>query len=158
MKVGLGQDSHRFEKVHTKKKLVLGGTIIQDHVALDGNSDADVVYHAITNAISSVTGVNILGRIADEMCKSGITDSKAYIKEAMKYMNQMTIHHVAISIECKTPKLAGVIPFMKESIASVLNISKTSVGITATSGEDLTPFGQGLGIQALCIITVEGNG
>jgi len=154
IKVGIGQDSHRFEKTISKKQLILGGTVIPGHTALDGNSDADVVLHAITNAISSVTGVNILGDIADQMCKSGITDSKAYVLEAMKYMNQMTISHVAISIECKTPKLAGIIPYIKQSIASILNISTNSVGITATSGENLTPFGQGLGIQALCIITI----
>lgn len=155
IKVGLGQDSHRFEKTMTNKKLILGGTVIPNHVALEGNSDADVVYHAVTNAISSVTGVNILGKIADDMCKSGITDSRYYIEEAMKYMDQMIIRHAAISIECKTPKLADVIPTMKESIASVLKISPKSVGITATSGENLTPFGQGLGIQVFCILTVE---
>jgi 2-C-methyl-D-erythritol 2,4-cyclodiphosphate synthase len=154
IKVGIGQDSHRFEEKPSGKPLVLGGLIIPRHKALDGNSDADVVLHALTNAISSVTGVNILGKIADDMCKSGITDSKAYVKEALKYMNRMTVSHVAISIECKTPKLFDHIPLMKKSVADLLSISPDSVGITATSGEGLTAFGQGLGIQAFCILAV----
>lgn len=153
IKVGIGQDSHRFEKELSEKQLVLGGIVIPGHVALEGNSDADVVLHAVTNAISSVTGVNILGEIADQMCRSGISDSKAYVTEALRYMNKMMVSHVAISIECKTPKLAGIIPRMKESIASVLSISSGAVGITATSGENLTPFGQGLGIAVICILT-----
>ncbi len=154
IKVGIGQDSHRFDSDDSKKDLVLAGVKIAKHTPLAGNSDADVVLHAITNAISSVTGVNILGEIADKMCAAGITDSRAYIKEALKYANDMQIVHVAVSIECKTPKLAKVIDEMKESIAGILSVPKGSVGITATSGENLTPFGQGLGIAAICILTV----
>ncbi len=50
-----------------------------------GNSDADVVLHSITNAVSGVRGVNILGKIADDLCKNhGITDSKVYLEKALE--------------------------------------------------------------------------
>ena len=65
MIVGIGQDSHRFDFENRNKKLVLGGITFEDHVATLGNSDADVVLHAITNAISGVTCKNIIGKVAD---------------------------------------------------------------------------------------------
>ena len=81
IKVGIGQDSHRFEEKPSGKPLVLGGLIIPRHKALDGNSDADVVLHALTNAISSVTGVNILGKIADDMCKSVLRTARLTLRK-----------------------------------------------------------------------------
>ena len=151
----IGQDSHRFDNENLEKALVLGGLLIEDHQGLKGNSDADVVLHAITNAISGITGVNILGNIADKMCnENGITDSKAYLLEAMKYLEK-EICHISVSIECKTPHLEKIIPAMKENIASILNLKSSNIGITATTGEGLTDFGRGLGIQCFCIINVQ---
>lgn len=152
IKVAIGQDSHRFDFNDPIKKLVLGGVIF-DGPPLSGNSDADVVLHALANAISGITGVNILGGIADRMCfEEGITDSSYYVKEALKYFNG-TISHVSFSIECLKPKISPNIPVMKKSIANILNISEDNIGITATTGEGLTDFGKGLGIQCFCIIT-----
>lgn len=153
IKVAIGQDSHRFDFDDSNRKLVLGGVIFEGP-ALSGNSDADVVLHALTNAISGITGVNILGEIADKLClKDGITDSSVYVKEALKYLNG-SISHVSFSIECLKPKITPKIPDMKKNIANLLNISERDVGITATTGEGLTDFGKGLGIQCFCVITV----
>jgi len=152
-RVAIGQDSHRFDFGNTGKKLVLGGVVF-DGPPLSGNSDADVVLHALTNAISGITGVNILGETADRLCLAeGITDSSVYVMEALKYLNG-DICHVSFSIECLTPKITPKIPEMKKSIAGLLKISEASIGITATTGEGLTDFGKGLGIQCFCILTV----
>jgi len=154
VKVSIGQDSHRFDFENTEKRLVLGGVEF-DGTPLLGNSDADVVLHALTNAVSSITGVNILGAVADKIClEDGITDSRVYLFEALKYFKG-SISHVSISIECSTPKISPKIPLMKKNIADLLNISESAVGITATSGEGLTDFGKGLGIQCLCILTAD---
>lgn len=154
MKVGIGQDSHRFDFENKNKKFVLGGVHFEGVTPLAGNSDADVVLHAITNAISGVTCVNILGRKADEMClKKGITDSSEYLKEALKYLVDVKIVHVSISIECSYPRVTPKIPEMRRVISKLLSIPENSVGITATSGEGLSQFGQGQGIQAFCIVT-----
>lgn len=156
MKTGLGQDSHRFETENQDGKvLILGGIEFPGEPALSGNSDADVVLHAITNAISSITGINILGEIADKMCKEqGIKDSSLYLREALKYLRSWEITHVAISLECKRPKITPKIPEMRQKIAQLLGIMPGDVGITATTGEGLTDFGRGLGIQALVILSV----
>lgn len=156
IKVALGQDSHRFDFDDTEKKLMLGG-IFFEGTPLSGNSDADVVLHALANAISGITGVNILGKIADEMCLSrGIPNSSAYVNEALKYLDG-DINHVSFSIECLKPKISPKISEMKKSIAKLLKISENSIGITATTGEGLTDFGKGLGIQCFCILTASIN-
>lgn len=153
MKVGIGQDSHRFDFENKEKKLMLGGIIFEDYPALLGNSDADVVLHAITNAISGVTCQNILGSVTDKMCQAGITDSEAYVKEALKYL-EYKIEHLSISIECKSPKITPKIEEMRENIARILEVKENQVGITATTGEGLTDFGRGEGISVFCILTV----
>ena len=141
MKAAIGQDSHRFEEGYGKP-LILGGVVFSGEVGLLANSDGDVVLHAITNAVSGITGRNILGRVADEMCQSGITDSAEYLREAL-------------SMECLRPKISPMIPAMQEKIAELLGVEPAAIGITATTGEGLTDCGKGLGISVLCILTVE---
>jgi len=155
MKCAIGQDSHKFIN-NESKILILGGVSIHNHSPLKGNSDADVILHSLTNAISGISGVNILGEIADDLClKKGITDSREYVKEALRYMRDYKIVHVSFSIECKTPYLSPYIEEIKESIASLLKIDISNIGLTATSGEGLSSFGKGLGIMSLCILTVD---
>lgn len=154
MKVAIGQDSHRIDYENKEKKLLLGGIEFDEEYSLLGNSDADVVLHAITNAVSGITCKNILGKVADEMCQNGIIDSEEYLKEALKYLNEKIVH-LSISIECKKPKITPKIEEMRENIARILNISQNCIGITATTGEGLTEFGKGNGISAIAIITVE---
>ena len=154
MKVGIGQDSHKIDFENKEKEFVLGGIKFEEEYSLNGNSDADVVLHAITNAVSGITCKNILGKISDEMCKNGITDSEEYLKEALKYLNEKIVH-VSISIECKIPKITPKIEEMRKNIARILCISENSVGITATTGEGLTEFGKGNGVAVFACLTVE---
>lgn len=154
MKSAIGQDSHRFDFENKNKKLILGGVVFENEAPLMANSDGDVVFHAITNAISGITCKNILGQVADEMCKNGITDSKEYINKALEYLEDKILH-ISISIEAKTPKMSPKIEEMRDSIAKVLGITKNQVGITATTGEGLTAFGRGEGISVFVILTVE---
>ena len=150
----IGQDSHRFEPDGSKKPLVLGGVVIPACVGLAGNSNADVVLHAVTNAISGLHGIPILGKIADEMClRDGITDSRAYLEKALEYLKNHTLLHLSLSIEGKRPPLSAYLPRMKESLALLLSLSPEHVVITVTTGEGLTSFGRGEGIQALAIVS-----
>lgn len=154
MIAAIGQDSHRFDVGNTQKKLILAGVEFEGETPLLGNSDADVVLHAITNAISGISGVNILGKISDDLClKEGISDSSVYLKEALKTLQNHQVTHVSVSIECQKPKITPMIPKMKENLAQLLNLKVSQIGITATSGEGLTAFGRGEGIQAFVIIS-----
>lgn len=156
VKVAIGQDSHRFEPENSTKKLILGGISIEGCPGLEGNSDADVVLHALTNAVSGITCVNILGEVSDRMCRGGITDSRAYLKAALSYMKrEARILHVSISIEALRPKLSPHIDRMRTSLAGLLEIDPGCIGITATTGEGLTEFGKGNGIFCTAILTAD---
>ena len=154
MKVAIGLDSHRFDIGNKEKKLILGGIVFEEAPPLLGNSDADVVLHAITNAVSGITCKNILGKVSDDMCKAGIKDSEEYLKEALKYLENEIVH-ISVSIECKTPMISPRIEEMRKNIARILKINENCVGITATTGEGLTEFGKGNGISVFSCITVE---
>lgn len=155
-RTGIGQDSHRFLPPESTKPCIVAGTIF-DHVpGFNANSDGDIVFHAICNAISSLTGVLILGAIADDLClKDGITDSEVYLKEAMQTLGKQCVSHVAITIEGKKPKFKDRLLEMRTNIARVMNLDISQVGITATSGEGLTDFGCGDGVQCFAIVTTE---
>ena len=156
VRTGIGQDSHRFLSRPSSKPCVIAGLIFEDAPGFDANSDGDVVFHAICNAISSLTGILILGNIADELClKDGITDSEVYLAEAMKTLGDQQVTHVAVTIEAKKPKMKERIPEMRKNIARVMKLDISQVGITATSGEGLTDFGCGQGVQVFAIVTTQ---
>lgn len=153
----IGQDSHRFEEGlydATSNSIMLGGVAIPYERKFFANSDGDVVLHSITNAISGATGVNVLGGAADKIClEQGIKDSSVYIKEAMKDLGDNQIIHVSMTIECLKPKLKAHIPAMKDRIGELLGIDASRIGITATTGEGLTEFGKGEGVQVFTIMS-----
>ncbi|MBN1128769.1 MAG: 2-C-methyl-D-erythritol 2,4-cyclodiphosphate synthase [Chitinispirillaceae bacterium] len=150
----IGQDSHRFEPESSDKPLVLGGMVIPGCVGLKGNSDGDVVLHAVTNAVSGLHGVPVLGKIADDLClKRGITDSKQYLAAALGMLTKFAIIHVSISIEAHRPRLAPHLSAMQLSIGNLLSLPVEHIALTATSGEDLTSFGKGEGIHAFAVVS-----
>ena len=153
MKCAIGQDSHRFEEDGSEKPCLLGGVLFPEVPGLLANSDGDVVLHALTNAVSGITGHNILGAPADRLCRSGITDSRIYLAEALKDLKAPVLH-VSFSIEGLRPKFAPRTEEMKASLAALLGITAAQVGITATTGEGLTAFGRGEGLSVFCILTV----
>ena len=154
-KVGIGQDSHRFSEDGSKKRCVIGGVMFDETPSWEADSDGDIVYHAICNAITSITHVPILGGIAIEMCRSGITDSSQYLMRAKESLNGLKIVHVALSIEIKRPRIQAKINEMRSNVANILEIAVDMVGITCTSGDGLTDFGKGIGGQCFCIITID---
>lgn len=153
-RTGIGQDSHRFLPADSSKPCIVGGVIFEGVPGLDADSDGDVVYHAICNAITSLSGVPILGGIARDLCrKDGITDSEVYLERALQTLGKQKIVHVALTIEGKRPYFEEKIESMKRKISSVLKIKHAAVGITATSGDGLTDFGCGDGLQCFCLMT-----
>lgn len=153
-RTGIGQDSHRFLPIDSSKPCIVGGVIFDGVPGLDADSDGDIVFHAICNAITSLSGVPILGGIARDLCrKDGITDSQVYLERALQTLGSQKIVHVALTIEGKRPYFEEKIELMKKKIAAVLNIKAKAVGITATSGDGLTDFGCGDGLQCFCMMT-----
>ena len=153
-RTGIGQDSHRFLPIGSSKPCVVAGVIFEGVPGLDADSDGDIVYHAICNAITSLSGVPILGGIARDLCrKDGITDSGVYVERALETLGEQKIVHVAFTIEGRRPHFEEKIGEMRRKIASLLQIEPAAVGITATSGDGLTDFGCGDGLQCFCMMT-----
>lgn len=155
VRVGVGQDSHRFMSADSSKPCIIGGIVFKDTPGLSADSDGDVVYHAICNAITSITHVPILGGIAIELCsKDGITDSQIYLERALETLTTQKIEHVALTIEGKRPKFQARIDEIRERVAKTMDLDLSQVGLTVTSGDGLTDFGCGDGLQCFCILTV----
>lgn len=153
-RTGLGQDSHRFLPDGITKRCIIGGIFFDEVPGFKANSDGDVILHAIMAAITTLTGVPILGKLADELLeKQGITDSSVYLKEALALLSPQKIVHVALALEASRPKFLHRLDEMRLCIAELLHIEKAQVGITATTGEALTDFGCGDGVQCLCLLT-----
>ncbi|MFH1642234.1 MAG: 2-C-methyl-D-erythritol 4-phosphate cytidylyltransferase [Nanoarchaeota archaeon] len=158
-RVGFGQDSHRFISDNSDqkdKKLYLGGVLIENEPGLEANSDGDVILHALFNALSQAVGGRSLGFYADKMCSSGITDSKEYLKKALQLVSEREyqITNIGIMFEGKHPNISVYEDQIKKSIASLCSIDPSNIGITATSGEDLTSWGKGQGVQAFSIVSL----
>ena len=154
-RVGLGHDSHKFSK-DKNKKLVLGGYAVPNEVGLEADSDGDIILHALFNAISSAIGEMSLGYYADKMYKKGILDSKDYLKVILKKINdkKMKINNISISIEAIKPKLESHTDKIKKSLSKILKLNMENIGITYTSGDDLTSFGQGKGVQCFVVVSL----
>lgn len=156
VRTGIGQDSHRFLPEDSTKPCVLGGIIFDNVPGFQANSDGDVVLHAICNAISSLTGVLILGDVADTLClKEGISCSEVYLEKALETLGKQLVTHVAITIEAKKPKIKPRLLEMRQNIAKLMKLTLSQVGITATTGEGLTDFGCGDGVQVFVIVTTQ---
>jgi len=153
-RVGIGQDSHRFLPDDSSKLCIIGGVIFDNVPGLSADSDGDVIFHAICNAITSVTGIPILGGIAIELChKDGITDSQIFLERALETLGAQKIQHIALSIEGKRPRMQARIDEIRNHIASVMKLEFSQVGLTVTSGDGLTDFGCGDGLQCFCSLT-----
>jgi 2-C-methyl-D-erythritol 2,4-cyclodiphosphate synthase len=154
IRTGIGQDSHRFLPDDSTKPCSIAGLIFEDVPGLSADSDGDVVLHAICNAITSVTNVPILGGIATELChKHGITDSAVYIEKALGSLGKQKIEYLALTIEGKRPRMQARNLEMRTKLSSLLKIQVDQVGLTVTSGDGLTDFGCGDGLQCFCILT-----
>ncbi len=154
-KVGLGLDSHRFSR--TKKPLILGGVKISMSGGLEGNSDGDVLLHALTNAISSGLGGGSLSTFADEMCNKGIKNSIKYLEVILEKMRSknFSVENLAIAIEGKKPKLERHFLKIRKNLSKLLEVAPEKIGITVTSGEELTAFGRGEGLQVFVLILLK---
>lgn len=151
---GIGQDSHRFESDNSTKTCTLGDVEFEGVPGMDADSDGDVILHAICNAITSVTHVPILGKVAIDMChKENIKDSSKYLEKALETLQNIQIEHVALTLEGKRPKFQKKALEIRQSVASLMNIEVNSVGITFTSGDGLTSFGRGEGLMCYALVS-----
>lgn len=147
-RVGIGYDAHRFE---ASRPLILGGVKISDTGGLAGHSDADVVIHAICDALFGAAGLPDIGRhFPDTDDKYRGIRSTELLKEtgAILAKNGWSVGNLDTVIIAEKPKLAPYADQMAEIIAEILAVDRTQVNIKATTSERLGFTGREEGIAA----------
>lgn len=154
MRIGYGEDTHVFAK---ERKLILGGVEIPYEVGLLGHSDADVLAHAITDAILGAAALGDIGRhFPDNDDKYKSICSLELLKQANALLNArgFAVNNIDSTIVAQRPKLAPYIKEMENNIAMTLGINADNVSIKATTTEGMNAEGQGLCISAKAVCTI----
>lgn len=159
MRVGMGYDVH---KLVEGRRLILGGVEIPYEKGLLGHSDADVLVHAIMDALLGAAALGDIGKhFPDTDPAYEGADSMRLLEEVRKLLdaNNYVIGNVDATVIAQRPKLAPYIETMRENIAARLQIDKNQVNIKATTEEGLGFTGQGQGIssQAICLLETIDN-
>ena len=156
MRIGFGYDIHKF--VGSGRKLILGGVTIPYYKGLTGNSDADVLVHAICDAILGAIAARDIGTHfpPDDPTYTDIS-SLILLEKVLNKLKEMgySIVNVDSTIICEKPRLAEFIPQMIENIAKVLNLQNSEVSVKATTGEGLDSIGKGEGVAAHAVVLVK---
>lgn len=151
---GIGYDVHRFVE---GRPLVLGGVTIPHSHGLDGHSDADVLSHAIADALLGAAGLPDIGHLFPNTDPSirGIS-SLAILRTVNDRLmaTGVDINTVDATLVAEAPKIAPFLDEMKKCLADALNLPVTRVGIKATTNETMGFVGRGEGIAALAVAAV----
>ena len=155
MRIGMGYDVHRLVK---DRDLIIGGVKIPYELGLDGHSDADVLLHAIMDAILGAAALGDIGKhFPDTDPKYKGADSIKLLEEVGRLIEEQhyIIENIDATIIAQAPKMRPYIDTMRENIAKALGIDVLQVNVKATTEEGLGFTGEGLGIssQAICMIT-----
>jgi 2-C-methyl-D-erythritol 2,4-cyclodiphosphate synthase len=154
VRTGLGRSARRFLSEDSVKPCIIAGVVFEETPGLAADTDGDVVLHAVVHAIGTLVARPLMSELFKELFyKQGITDSQAYLEEALKTLGKQKITHVALQIEAKNPQFDEYLPSMQAKLAHMLAILPSQVGISAISGEGLTDVACGEGISVLCLIT-----
>jgi len=154
-KIGFGFDAHRFSK---DTKLTIGGVEIPFEYGLKGHSDADVLSHAICDALLGALGEGDIGsHFPDTDPKYKGISSLEFLKETMVLLNErgFEIENLDSVIVCEKPKIAPHIQQIKETLSPVLEISAKSLGIKATTTDQMGFTGRGEGIATYAIALIK---
>lgn len=155
MRIGFGYDVH---KLTENRKLIIGGTEIPYHLGLLGHSDADVLTHAVMDALLGAAALGDIGKhFPDTDPKYSGADSMellCYVK-ALLDKNGYEIENIDATIIAQKPRMADYIPKMKQRFCEVLNLPKESVNVKATTTEQLGFEGRGEGISACAVCMIK---
>jgi len=154
-KIGYGFDAHRFSK---DTKLIIGGVEIPFEYGLKGHSDADVLSHAICDALLGALGEGDIGsHFPDSDPKYKSISSLVFLEETMTLLNErgFEIENLDSVIVCEKPKLAPHIKQIKETLSEVLGISTKSLGIKATTTDQMGFTGRGEGIASQAVVLIK---
>lgn len=155
---GIGYDSHRLAE---GRKLILGGVEVEGaERGLDGHSDADVLTHAVIDALLGAAGLGDIGlHFPDSDERWRDADSIALLREVVALVGGAgwRVGNVDATVICEAPKLGAYREPMRDTLAAALGIAAGAVNVKFTTNERMGPIGRGEGIAALATATLESN-
>jgi len=156
VRIGTGYDVHRLVE---DRKLILGGVEIPYEKGLLGHSDADVLVHAVMDALLGAAALgDIGGHFPDSDPRYEGADSLALLREVCRILREAGFEpgNVDATIVAQAPKLAPHIPAMRRNIAAAMGLDTSCVSVKATTEERLGFTGEGLGIAAQAAALIDG--
>jgi 2-C-methyl-D-erythritol 4-phosphate cytidylyltransferase/2-C-methyl-D-erythritol 2,4-cyclodiphosphate synthase len=153
-RVGIGYDAHRFAP---HRRVILGGVEIPHDLGLEGHSDADVLLHAIADAVLGAAALGDIGQHfppSDERFRDA--DSQDLLRAVVRLVREAgwAPANVDATILAEAPRIGPHVALMRERIAACLGIASDAVGVKATTNEGMGAIGRGEGIAALATATL----
>lgn len=154
MRIGQGFDVHALV---AGRKLIIGGVEIPYHLGLEGHSDADVLLHAVCDALLGACALGDIGRhFPDSDARYKGIDSRELMRHVMNLVVEQDyrVANLDATIIAQAPKMAPHIPAMAANIAADLGVAPSAINIKATTTEQLgfTGRGEGIAAQAICLL------
>jgi 2-C-methyl-D-erythritol 2,4-cyclodiphosphate synthase len=155
---GIGYDSHRLVQ---GRRLVIGGVEIPGELGLDGHSDADVLTHAVIDAVLGAAGLGDIGEHfpdTDERWRDA--DSIGLLRAALEIVvaGRLTVVNIDCTVVIEAPKLAPHRQAIRERLAGALGLESARVNVKASTGERIGFVGRGEGVAALAVATLRSEG
>ncbi len=154
MRVGFGYDVHRLVE---ERKLILGGVEIPYEKGLLGHSDADVLVHAVMDAMLGAAGMGDIGRhFPDNDNQYKGIDSMILLQKVTELLTEAgyMVNNIDVTVVAQKPKLAGYIPQMEANLAKAVQVEEDAINVKATTTEKLGFEGEGLGMSAYAVCTI----
>lgn len=155
MRVGIGYDVHAFSDY---RALVLGGVTIPNEKGLAGHSDADVLLHALCDALLGAAGMGDIGRhFPDKDPAFKDIDSLILLERTMELVRSrgLAVANIDATILAEAPRMWPHIPAMRKNISRVLGVPPDDVNIKATTSEGMGFIGRREGIAAMCVALLD---
>jgi 2-C-methyl-D-erythritol 2,4-cyclodiphosphate synthase len=152
-RAGLGYDSHRFKK---GRPLILGGVTVPHDRGLDGHSDADVVLHAVIDALVGAAGLGDIGSFypdSDPRWKGA--DSLTLLENTRARLGRRRVVHVDVTLLAEAPRIGPYKNRMRTKIARALRVPVGAVNVKAKTNEGMGFVGRREGLAALAVATVQ---
>jgi len=154
IRVGFGYDVHPFA---ANRELWLGGILVKYEKGLAGHSDADVLIHALCDALLGAAGLRDIGyHFPDTAVEFENIDSKILLAKTMNLLNEkgFSVGNVDCTVCAEEPKLNAYIPQMQKCLANLMQLDETDVSIKATTSEKMGFVGRKEGIAAYAVVLI----
>jgi 2-C-methyl-D-erythritol 2,4-cyclodiphosphate synthase len=155
MRVGLGHDTHRLEE---GRPLLLGGVRVPYPRGLAGHSDADVVLHAVTDALLGAAGLGDIGDAYPDTDPAWRgADSRLFLAETLRRLNQdgWSVVNLDVTVFAQEPKLGPVKAAIRRSLAELLGVDEAAVNVKAKTGEKVGHIGRAEAIACQAVVLIE---